>query len=259
MIPVFVIATLSGAMRKQQNPAYRFAAIFYLDMKKLITAITLLLVVITSCKDRSRRKVEVSTTDSAQVRDPQQDTSQQVIITEDSVEIVQRRDSILLKLTDNILGTIKNKNYPALATYIDPVEGIRFSPYAYIDTLRHLKFSSVAFIAEANNRSQDSMVWGEFDGTGDPIKMTLNKYMQRFVYDVEFIKPEKRSVNEFISGGNSLNNLLTVYKNCDFTESHFSGFEEKYGGHDWRTLRLVFKERNKRFYLVGIVHDEWTI
>jgi hypothetical protein len=79
------------------------------------------------------------------------------------------------------------------------------------------------------------------------------------VYDVDFIKPENFKVNDFIGLGNSLNNLSSVYKDCDFTESHFSGFDEKYGGMDWRSLRLVFKERNKRFYLVGVVHDEWTI
>jgi hypothetical protein len=42
--------------------------------------------------------------------------------------------------------------------------------------------------------------------------MTLNNYMQRFVYDVDFAKPEKRRVNEFIGAGNSLNNLESVYK-----------------------------------------------
>jgi hypothetical protein len=101
--------------------------------------------------------------------------------------------------------------------------------------------------------------WGQFAGTGDPIRMSLNNYMQRFVYDVDFVKPEKREVNKFIGSGNSMNNLLSVYKDCYFTESHFSGFEEKYQGMDWKSLRLVFKERNKRFYLIGIVHDEWTI
>ena len=55
------------------------------------------------------------------------------------------------------------------------------------------------------------------------------------------IKPETRKVNEFIGHGNSLNNLLSVYKNCDFTESHFSGFEKKYECMDWRSLRLIFK------------------
>lgn len=226
-------------------------------MKGLFIATAAFLVLITSCNDRTQRKVEVSTKDSTQTINP--DSSLKVKPIEDSVQIVRRKDSTLLKLTDNILRTIKDKNYPALASYIHPVEGIRFSPYAYIDTLHHLKFSSATFIAQANSSDQAMMVWGEFDGTGDPIRMTLNAYMQRFVYDVDFIKPEKRSVNKFIGAGNSLNNLATVYQNCDFTESHFSGFEEKYGGHDWRTLRLVFKERSKRFYLVGIVHDEWTI
>jgi len=28
---------------------------------------------------------------------------------------------------------------------------------------------------------------------------------------------------------------------------------------DWKSLRLVFKERNGKFFLVGIGHDEWTI
>jgi len=89
--------------------------------------------------------------------------------------------------------------------------------------------------------------------------MTLNDYMQKFVYDVDFVKPEKQSVNKSIGGGNSLDNLELIYKNCDFTESYFSGFEEKYGGMDWRSLRLVFKKRNGKFFLVGIVHDKWTI
>jgi hypothetical protein len=83
--------------------------------------------------------------------------------------------------------------------------------------------------------------------------------MQKFVYDVDFAKPEKASVDKFLGGGNSLNNLLQVYKDCHFTESYFSGFEKKYEGMDWRTLRLVFKERDKKFYLIGIVHDQWTI
>ena len=242
----------------KQNPAYRFAAIFFIRMKKFFIAITLLLVLTTSCNDGSQRKVEVSTKDTIQGNNPQTDSLERVKAVEDSVQFVQRKDSILLNLTDTILRIIKNKNYQALENYIHPVEGIRFSPYGYIDTVHHIKFSIATFITQTNSNNGDTLTWGEFDGTGDPIKMTLNAYIQRFVYDVDFIKPEKRSVNKFIGGGNSLNNLLKVYKNSDFTESHFSGFEEKYGGHDWRTLRLVFKERNKKFYLVGIVHDEWT-
>lgn len=30
-------------------------------------------------------------------------------------------------------------------------------------------------------------------------------------------------------------------------------------GNDWRALRLVFELVDGRYYLVGIIHDEWTI
>src|SRR4030095_14286183 len=214
-----------------------------------------------TCKNKSKNesKVETTTVDSSQFVDRKTDSLLKIKNFQDSIQLVQRKDSILLKTTQNILTLLKNKNYSAFANYIHPVEGIRFSPYGFVDTVHDIKLSKQKFINKAGESVQDMIVWGEFDGTGDPIKMTLNNYMQRFVYDVDFVKPEKRSVNKFIGSGNSLNNLKLVYKNCDFTESHFSGFDKKYAGMDWRSLRLVFKIRDKKFLLVGIVHDEWTI
>lgn len=228
---------------------------FCLHMKQLFIAIIAISLLI-ACNDRSGNRSEVSTNTSIQSAQRKEDSLQKVI--NDSIQFSFRKDSILLSATQNVLTALKNKNYSAFANHIHPEEGIRFSPYGYIDTNRHIKFSRSAFI-DLVNKTDQSLIWGEFDGTGDPIKMTLNNYMQRFVYDVDFIKPENFKVNDFIGFGNSLNNLSLVYKDCDFTESHFSGFDEKYGGMDWRSLRLVFKERNKRFYLVGVVHDEWTI
>jgi hypothetical protein len=214
-----------------------------------------------ACKDKSKKEsnAEITTGDSIQPVDRKTDSLLKIKNIQDSIRLVKRKDSILLKATQTILTLLKNKNYLAFANYIHPVEGIRFSPYGFVDTVHDIKLPKQKFINQLREQGQDMIVWGEFDGTGDPIKMTLNNYMQRFVYDVDFVKPEKRSVNEFIGGGNSLNNLEAVYTNCDFTESHFSGFDKKYGGMDWRSLRLVFKVRDRKFLLVGIVHDEWTI
>ena len=214
---------------------------------------------IVACKNKSENKIEIKTSDSDQASNRSADSLLRVKATRDSIQSAKRRDSILLRTTQNILLSLKNKNYSSFANYIDPVAGIRFSPYGHVDTNHHVRFSKAKFIAESGKANPDMIVWGEFDGTGDPIRMTLNNYLQRFVYDVDFIKPEKRTVNEFIGAGNSLNNLLSVYKDHDFTESHFSGFDKKYAGMDWKSLRLVFKERNKRFFLVAIIHDEWTI
>jgi len=227
-------------------------------MKFLSILIISLCSLMIACKDKSK---EESNSETATVRstDNKADSLLKIKNFQDSIRLVKRKDSILLKTTQNILALLKAKNYAAFANYIHPVEGIRFSPYGFVDTIHDIKLSKQKFINEAGQPIQDMIDWGAFDGTGDPIKMTLNNYMQRFVYDVDFAKPEKRSVNEFIGGGNSLNNLELVYKNCDFTESHFSGFDKKYGGMDWKSLRLVFKVRNKKILLVGIVHDEWTI
>jgi hypothetical protein len=41
-------------------------------------------------------------------------------------------------------------------------------------------------------------------------------------------------------------------------EYHFTGFEPDYGGLDWRSLRLVFMQDGDEWFLIGIVHDEWT-
>jgi len=229
-------------------------------MKNLFVFIISVCFFTVACKDKAKEnKVELETGDNVQAINRNADSLLKVKFLQDSIKLRHRKDSILLRLTNNILVALKNKNYSAFADYIHPASGIRFSPYGYVDTLSHLRFSRDKFIATAKDDNQEMIVWGKFDATGDPIKMTLNNYLQRFVYDVDFIKPEKRTVNEFIGTGNSLNNLLSVYKNCDFTESYFSGFKKEYAGMDWKSLRLVFKERNGKFFLVGIVHDEWTI
>jgi len=42
-------------------------------------------------------------------------------------------------------------------------------------------------------------------------------------------------------------------------EYHFPGIDPQYGGLDWRSLRLVFQQSGGEWYLVGIIHDQWTI
>ena len=210
-------------------------------MEKFIIAAISICLFITACKDEAKKTDEIkpAATDTAKASKP-------------------NKDSVLLYLTEDILTAFKNKNYSVVADVIDPVAGVRFSPYGFIDTIRNVIFSKEKFTEQVRRSNQDKIVWGEFDGSGDTIRMTLNEYIAKFVYDVDFISPETRKVNEFIGHGNSLNNLLSVYKNCDFTESHFSGFEKKYEGMDWRSLRLIFKERDEKFFLVGVVHDQWT-
>ncbi len=163
----------------------------------------------------------------------------------------------LIILSSKILKSLKEKGYTGLAEFIHPKLGIRFSPYAYIDTTADQLLSRNRLIALG--KSQKKIKWGFEDATEKPIKLSINNYVKEFVYDVDFLNAEKKGVNKFFGGGNSLNNLKEVYPRCNFAEFYFSGFDPKFEGMDWRALRLVFKDYKKKYYLIAIVHDQWTI
>ena len=165
-------------------------------------------------------------------------------------------DSIVLKLTKQILTIIKAHNYKKLADYIHPTLGVRFSPYAYIST-NNIKLTAEQFLSQIT--TQEKLDWGIYDGSGDTILLSFDEYFKKFVYNADFLNAEKTSLNKMLGAGNSLNNLVTFYKECDYTESYFSGFDKKFDGMDWTCLRLVYKKHQDKIYLVAIIHDQWTI
>ena len=83
-------------------------------------------------------------------------------------------DSVIFALTKEILAVIKEKDYKKLTEYIHPEDGIRFSPYAYIDTANDVTATRSTF--RLNAYTNKKRVRGYFDGSGDPIKMT-NKFI----------------------------------------------------------------------------------
>ena len=165
-------------------------------------------------------------------------------------------DSALLQQSNKILTIIKNKDYASLVNYFHPVESVRFSPYGYIDTAIDVQFKSERFIALTGSKKK--IYWGNYDGSGDSILLSIEKYFDKFIYNADFLNAEKTSVNKMIGSGNSLNNLTIIYKDALFTESYFSGFDKKYGGMDWSSLRLVYKKYNNHLFLIAIVHDQWN-
>jgi hypothetical protein len=166
-----------------------------------------------------------------------------------------QNDTSLITFSDKILTSLRDKNYKQFVSYFHP-EGVRFSPYGYIDTTNAVRLTAVNFLLQQQKNSK--IFWGLYDGSGDSILLHTNEYIKRFVYNADFLHAEKKAVNKIIGHGNSLNNIKNIYPNADFTESHFSGFDKKYGGMDWTSLRLVFSKLNGRYYLIAVIHDQWT-
>ncbi len=168
-------------------------------------------------------------------------------------------DSLVIELSRQILSALKNSDYETFSQLMHPLSGVRFSPYGYIDTTSDIVLKKEELLDHFGKAQQPTIKWGDYDGSGEPILLTIDGYFHKFVYNADFLNAPQTSLNKIIGSGNSLNNLAAIYTGCDFTEHYFPGFDEKYGGMDWCTLRLVFKMYNGRTYLVGIVHDQWTI
>ena len=167
----------------------------------------------------------------------------------------QTEKAQILARSKQVLTALKNKNLTALASFVHPVKGVRFSPYGNIDTERDLTFRRKDVLKL--NRLP-AYVWGQADGSGDDIKLNFNGYHKRFVYDADFARAPVVSYNKIAKQGNTIVNIKEAYPNARFVEYHFPG-TKKNDGMDWRSLRLVFEKSGANWFLVGVSHDQWTI
>ena len=136
----------------------------------------------------------------------------------------------LLATSLNVLAALEAKDMNALATYTDPSQGIRFSPYAYVDVANDLVFQTSVFPQLINDTTV--YTWGSYDGSGEPMSLTFEAYFDDFVYDADYLNPHVIGLNQIIGQGNSLVNLSTEYPNAEFVEFHFTGFDSQYQGID---------------------------
>ncbi|MFK7693827.1 hypothetical protein [Paenibacillus sp. HJGM_3] len=156
-----------------------------------------------------------------------------------------------------VLQALKAQDMKKLAGYVHPELGVRFSPYTNVNK----KTDMVIKADQLEKTFTDSAkrTWGAYDGSGEPISLSFAQYYAKFVYDHDYVKPEKTSYNEPIGKGNTVNNTREAYPKAILVECYFSGFDPKLEGHDWASLKLVFEHTGTGWYLVGLVHDQWTI
>lgn len=190
-----------------------------------------------------------------------QDLQSQVEVLEQQMDELEMQLSSssgsLLMTAMTLVELISDEDFEAVAQYVDPVNGVRFSPYGYVNVTTDRVY--LAQDLETAMQDQTVYTWGAFDGTGDPIDMDFDDYYDRFIYDHDFANPHMIGNNTVVGTGNTLVNISQVYPSASFVEFHFTGFDPVYEGMDWRSLRLVMEEQNGDWVLLGIIHDEWTI
>ncbi|HCN51290.1 MAG TPA: hypothetical protein DIT10_19745 [Chryseobacterium sp.] len=214
-------------------------------MKKLIISMFVLGLIL-ACKKEANKPVPNIIDSMAQAKSDN---------TANMVKNNTIKESVLRHTNDEILQSLKNKDYKTFASWIHPEKGIRFSMYAFVDLKEDKHFSKADF--EKYQPTKTLFTWGAEDGSGDPYKATINDYLGKWVFSRDFTA-SKYTLNTFTGGGNSMNNLKEIYPKADFTENYVKG-TEKYGGMDWKTVRFVFEEYQDQYYLVAVVNDQWTI
>lgn len=152
---------------------------------------------------------------------------------------------------------LQQQNWSALASYVHPDRGVTFTPYSTVDPDSDLSFTA----DQIRSLAQDPNVytWGFEDGRGEPIQMTFAQYFERYVYDRDYVQVPELGVDRIMTGGNALENLTEVYDGCRFVDFSFPSLDPVSDGLDWSSLKLVFQPEGEHWYLVGVVHGEWTI
>lgn len=165
------------------------------------------------------------------------------------------KEETLKTLNNEILSTLKTKDYVKFTNYIHPEKGVRFSMYAYVNPKKDKNFTKDEFKKYVTTNIK--FTWGDQDGTGDPLVLSIKDYLRDWVFRKDFTKGEFQ-LNSFKGTGNSLNNLTEIYPKLNFTENYLPGSEE-YAEMDWNSLRFVFEELYGTYYLVAVINDQWTI
>ncbi len=161
----------------------------------------------------------------------------------------------LKKTNQTVIKLIKNRDINALSKYVHPKKGVMFSPYSDLKNNENVTLDKkeMVKIYEKN----EELVWGAYDGTGTRILLTFDNYFNRFIYDGDFIEYEP-NYDSIMGTGNTLENMNSVFPNARSVEYYIPG-TEKYAYMDWKSLRLLYEMYKGKYYLVAVIHNEWTI
>jgi hypothetical protein len=181
----------------------------------------------------------------------------QINQTSESTPDLNDHQAELEEIGQEVVEILRERDLRSLTNWIDPVHGIRFSPYSYMN-----KETDLVFTPDTLPTFQDKskLTWGTSDGSGEPIELTFRDYFERFVYNKDFADAPNISVNKIMGIGNVEFNGAALYPGASYVEFHFPGFDKQFEGMDWQSLVLVFvPQEDDRWKLAAIVHGQWTI
>lgn len=177
--------------------------------------------------------------------------------TEDGIIKPEIAEEVISETSTAVITALDEKDMNTLSSFIHPEKGVRFTPYTHVSLENDLLFTKDEI---ANFLENDKgYLWGYYDGSGFEIELTPPEYYDKFIYTSDFMAAEEIGYNTVLTTGNMLENQFEVYENPIVVEYYFPGFNPEYEGLDWQSLRLVYEEYKGQWFLIGIIHNQWTI
>ncbi|MCD8341480.1 MAG: hypothetical protein LUC87_04910 [Clostridiales bacterium] len=152
------------------------------------------------------------------------------------------------------MRAISEQDFEELSAFVDPEEGVTFTPYSTVDPTSNLTFSADD-LADAEE-DETSYVWGVSSSDSSPIRMTIPEYFDSYVWDADYWAVTELGIDTVLHSGNSLENVSDAYPGCHFVDFYLPATDDT--DRDWSSLKLVFQQSGSEWYLVGIIHSEWT-
>jgi hypothetical protein len=178
----------------------------------------------------------------------------------DSVENkIPKKD--ISPIAHKVLLQIKNNDFKKLSLIIHPKKGLRFEPYVEQNWCG-ISFSTKAF--KKAYASSKKYIWGHYDGSGEPIRLSFGDYYKNFIYakDYNVIAPKYYTTQSIPQKYSA--DAADIAKS-DWVQNYPHGIVAYYyypnpaQDMDWSAIGLVFEKLNNKWYLVAILRDAWRI
>src|SRR5208282_924084 len=146
---------------------------------------------------------------------------------------------LIQKRAEETIQVLKDKDFRHLARLVHPDKGLRLSQYSFLwkegVVLRHREITKLPL----NQKKFLNVLLGE-SGNGEDLN--FNEFYKRYIFDHDYSKAPEVNFNQTIPRGSEGNNLSVFFPESIIVEYHFSGFDPKREGMDWKSLYLVYEK-----------------
>ena len=169
----------------------------------------------------------------------------------------EESQAVIETVDSEIIILLNQRNYTQLANYIHPEKGVRFTPYSESKATDQL-LTKEEFLD--NIKTDPTLNWGYYanpdNPEGFPIELTLNEYLETFVYQGDYINSDVIGYNERV---NHHFFFLPEFEHIEYKDSivveHFIDDDS----YDFLSIKIVYQKYEESWYIVAFINNEWTI